>query len=290
MNAFRFLRFLALTTLIISSALPTLHADNSREGFTHIECTLQLRTRRLHKKDDFHQTSKKDTYASFSHPHIPIKEGTSQNWSGYAAFLKKSAVNSVTAVYGSWIVPTLSAAPHNTWCSLWVGIDGYSSSSVEQIGTEHDWNNGSQQNYAWFEMYPGGSYEINGFPLNPGDLISTSVVYASKNTFVMTITNNTQKKFSVIPTSYTKSSTAQRSSAEWIMEAPYYRGILPLSHFNTAHFTNCTATINNIHGAINNPHWIDDQLIMITANGTPKAIPSQLSTNGQSFGVVWNHE
>jgi len=265
------------------------------EGCKFIECTFvpKERSSRGHHYDEFTLIDEKESkYESFTHPHIPIKEGTSQNWSGYAAAtsLTSPATNSVSAVYGSWMVPTLSSATHNTWCSLWVGIDGYSSSTVEQLGTEHDWINGHQSNYAWFEMYPNYSFQINGFPVNNNDIISASVVYTCNGIFVLTIVNETRKVYTTIPTSYTTSLTAQRSSAEWILEAPYSGGILPLSHFNTVVFNNCLATINNIHGAINDQFWKDDQLTMVTSGGAPKAIPSSLYNNGQSFSVAWRHE
>lgn len=292
------LRMRALFTLaLIFSSI--VFAQDNIEGLQYIECELRLRERGLRKHQDdagkfqLKDEHKKDAaYQSFTHPHIPVKEGTSQNWSGYAAVtnLSHPAKNSVEAVYGSWTVPTLSAASHNTWCSLWVGIDGYSSNTVEQLGTEHDWVNGQQQDYAWFEMYPNYSYEITGFPLHPGDLISASVVYQGNNIFVLSIANLTQGVHTTVPTSYTKSHTAKRSSAEWVLEAPYSNGILPLSHFNTAYFTNCTAIINNVHGAINNNHWADDMLTMVTAGGASKAVPSALSSNGQAFNVVWYHE
>ncbi len=264
------------------------------DGLTYIECELRLRERgHRYEYQDFEFTEEhSSTDATFTHPHIPVKEGTSQNWAGYAAVtnLHHPASNAVTAVYGSWIVPTLSVASHNTWCSLWVGIDGYSSSSVEQLGTEHDWTNGKQSNYAWFEMYPNYSYEIVGFPVRPGDVISASVVYQGSGVFVLSIANSTAGVHTTIPTSYTKSKTALRSSAEWVLEAPYSGSILPLSHFGTAYFNNCTATINGVHGAINNSHWAYDMLTMVTAAGVPKAVPSSLMLNGQAFSVVWKHE
>src|SRR5258708_18442839 len=91
------------------------------EGFTFIECELQPKERssRRYQHDEFTLSDEKESkYESFTHPHIPVQEGTSQNWSGYAAAtsLTSPATNSVNAVYGSWIVPTLSAATHNTWC------------------------------------------------------------------------------------------------------------------------------------------------------------------------------
>ncbi|MDR3550678.1 MAG: G1 family endopeptidase [Candidatus Babeliales bacterium] len=228
----------------------------------------------------------------FTHPHIPLREGTSTNWAGYVSVtnLHTPAPYSVTSVSGSWIVPALSKSTGTTYCSMWVGIDGYTSGSVEQLGTEHDWVNGKQQNTAWFEMYPQYPYNITGFPVNVGDSISASVVYLGNNVFVLTMTNNTRKVYFAVPTSYTKSTTAQRSCAEWIMEAPFATSVLPLSHFGTVHFSNCLAKINGISGAINNSKWVYDPLTMVTSSNVPKATLSGLTNNGKDFTVTWKHE
>jgi len=126
--------------------------------------------------------------------------------------------------------------------------------------------------------------------VNRGDLMSASVVYQCNGVFILTIVNETKKVYTTISTSYTISNVAKRSSAEWVLEAPYSGGILPLSHFKKAYFSNCVANINNIFGSISDQFWKDDVLTMVTSNGTAKAVPSTLSSNGQSFSVVWKHE
>ena len=65
----------------------------------------------------------------------------SPNWSGYVAAtnLTSPQPNSVTEVVGSWIVPAVTGpAGANTDSSVWVGIDGYGSGTVEQVGTQED--------------------------------------------------------------------------------------------------------------------------------------------------------
>jgi len=228
------------------------------------------------------------------HPHLPYKEATSNNWSGYvsATNLTSPAPNSVTAVGGTWIVPTISASgpSSSTYSSIWVGIDGFSSATVEQIGTEHDWSNGVQTNIAWFEMYPDYPYEISNFPVHVGDSITGSVVYIGNGVFVLALFNNTQKVYSVVPTSYTTTQNAQRSSAEWIVEAPYENGVLPLSEFSPVNFSNCCAIINNLLGSISNQPWQQESLTMVASVVTPMSIPSALSNNGENFTVTWNHQ
>jgi hypothetical protein len=228
-----------------------------------------------------------------SRPHQKIEESTSLNWSGYAAVtnLKKPKTNTVSSVSATWTVPTISATPDNSYSSIWVGIDGYASGSVEQIGTEHDWANGSQQNSAWFEMYPQGSYDIQGFPVNVGDSISASVNFKGDGVFELAIYNNTQSVYTIVPSSYTTSTSAARSSAEWVVEAPATNsGILPLADFSEVSLTDCQATINGVTGAINDNKWQSDGLIMALKNGTIKAETSDLTGDGSGFSVTWNHE
>jgi hypothetical protein len=259
--------------------------QHSRDELTYVECEFEPRV------IDTLNNNLGNTI--FTHPHIPLFEGTSLNWSGYAALtsLNNPESNVVSKVSGSWIVPTLTPSAHTTYCSCWIGIDGYASNTVEQIGTEQDWVNSKQRNYAWFEMYPNYSYKIVGFPVTAGDSISASVVYQGNNVFQMTIRNNTQNIYTVVPTSYTMSPSAtHRSSAQWIVEAPYSNGILPLAHFNVVNFTNCKATINGRQGAINNSSWTFDKLTMVTNNNIAKATPSSLSFNGTAFQVQWSHE
>jgi hypothetical protein len=266
-----------LLSLLFLTANLMLHAQQSLAEYTYIEPVLKEIIRSPHKH---------------THPHIPSDEaGTSTNWSGYVAATNLSSPikNSVTGVHGCWTVPQLTSASATTYCSMWVGIDGFGNGTVEQIGTGHDWANGAQSNYAWFEMYPQYPYQISNFPVDVGDVISASVKYTGNNIFTLTIINKTKRVVAVVPTTHTISATAQRLSAEWIIEAPYDNGVLPLSDFSTVNFTNCIADINGLQGAINNPHWQNDALTMITSTGAKKATPSALST-GRNFSVTWSHE
>lgn len=276
----RFLSNSTLFSLIISTGLLA-----TNHNYTEIECTIVPIVK---------------TEETCSHPHIPgprssrVPAGqvTSTNWSGYAAAtnLSHPKKNSVSAVSGSWIVPKVLPTGTNGYSSIWVGIDGYNSPTVEQIGTEHDFINGAQQNYAWFEMYPGGSYLIGGFPLNIGDVISASVVYSGNNTFTMKLINDTQKVSYTIPTSYTKSSVALRESAEWIVEAPYLNGILPLADFVTAYMWGCIATINGVTAPIGNNSWQNVGIEMVTSTSVPKDLTSALLPDKGSFFATWQHQ
>ena len=169
--------------------------------------------------------------AAVPHLHAPMRlhgyrpDGTTEstNWSGYAV-----TGTSFTSAVGSWVVPTATCTSGVLYASFWVGIDGYSSSTVEQTGTDSDCVGTGPVYYAWYEFYPHPSINIGSVPVSPGNQMSASVTYNGSE-FTITITNETTGK------SYTKSSTvsgAKRSSAEWIAEAPCCTssgGILPLA-------------------------------------------------------------
>lgn len=209
--------------------------------------------------------------------------GTSTNWGGYAVPASRGAVSDVK---GSWTVPTVvSSTSSSTYSSFWVGIDGYNDSTVEQTGTEQDWSNGQASYYAWFEMYPKFAYKILNFPVVPGDTITSEVQYLGSGRYALTITNVSRN---VTFSTTQRLKNAGNQSAEWIAEAPYSGGVLPLADFGTGYFSNCTATLNGVTGGIGTwPNY--DAITMTTSGGVTKAAPSGL-TNGTDFSVIWSHE
>jgi hypothetical protein len=202
---------------------------------------------------------------------------TSTNWSGYAIQTSNGAVTSVS---GSWIVPTVSGSGTG-YSAIWVGIDGYQSSTVEQIGTEQDAGGGD---YAWYEMYPGASQTISSLAVSPGDNITASVAYSS-GMFTLTINDTTTGKSF---TTQQAGGNMQRSSAEWVVEAPTSGSILPLANFGTATFTNASATINGTTGPINDSAWTPIAIDMANGFGATEATTSVLNSAGNGFSVTYN--
>jgi hypothetical protein len=232
-------------------------------------------------------------------PRLRNRNGTSGNWSGYTSetSLTSPQNGAVTDVRGCWTIPAVSASGSaHTYSSFWIGIDGYSDNTVEQIGTEQDWTTGGQANYVWFEMYPKGAYLISGFPIVPGDKFGARVEFTGNSTFVLSITNYTRNTAYTVPTHDTRARSAKRSSAEWVVEAPYSGGVLPLADFGTGSFNNCVATFNGTTGPIDDAFWQDDAITMETSGGAVKAQPSGLTdstangTTSSAFSVTWYHE
>ena len=197
----------------------------------------------------------------------------------------------VSAVSGTWKVPTVTGSG-TTYSSVWVGIDGYGSSTVEQLGTEQDVVNGKAEYSVWYEMYPAWSIDINSMSIAPGDAISASVTYFATGThagqFQLSITDTSQSSDSF--TTYQTASQAQRSSAEWIVEAPSNgTSTLPLANFGSVTFSNATATINGV----DRPHQrrrlaVDgDQYGRPVRGGSDDPWADRLGRNIQLYSQLW---
>jgi hypothetical protein len=242
--------------------------------------------------------------------HAPRIKGatnsTSTNWSGYAV----TGATPFTDVKGSWTQPaancsSTAASPTNgkgngnghgnghgggggggtaqsTYSSFWVGLDGYSSSTVEQTGTDADCSGTTPVYYGWYEFYP-------AFPVNfsnavaPGDTINAEVS-VSGGTVTITLQDATQ---GWVQHATQSSSGYALSSAEWVAEAPSSGKVLPLANFGTVNFSNASATGGGKTGSIS--AFTYDPMTMVTSTGQTKAAPSGLGKNGSSFSVTWYH-
>ncbi len=268
-------------SIILLLLATTAWSEETKEfpEFEEIECTIiEIDRTKLHPKKTF--------------PNIQYSTPfRSTNWSGYAAAptFKQPTPGAVTYVAGSWVVPSIIASEKETHCAIWVGMGGFLESSIQQIGTSHSWEDGQQNNYAWFEMYPHGAYEIGKFPLDRGDMISARVGYKGDDRFKLTIMNHTKRVSTTIPKVFTYCEGAERTSAEWIIEAPTSGSILPLADFGISTFNYCSATINGYQGSISDICWNNDVITMGSASEV-KALPSDLLKNGNCFQVTWQHE
>jgi hypothetical protein len=219
---------------------------------------------------------------------------SSSNWAGYAV---TGPSGSVSFVQGSWVQPTVTCTSKTTYSAFWVGIDGYSSRTVEQTGTEADCAGGTATYSAWYEFYPALPVPFSAVVVHPGDVFEASVTYTSSHTFKAVLKDLTTGTSG----SHSKAvSSAVRTSAEWIAEAPCCTGSgnpLPLSNFGTASFgKNATgvngtnvATISGTTGAIGSFGTAATHRINMAAGGVTKAKTSALTNAGTSFAVTWKH-
>ena len=201
---------------------------------------------------------------------------TSTNWSGYAA---TGGNGSFTSVSSRWVEPTGTCRSGYQYSSFWVGLDGYTSTSVEQTGSEVDCTGRTPVYYSWYEMYPGNGVRIRN-TVRPGDHFTGSVTFTRGSSFTLKLSDRTAGWSHTVTRTL---SGATRSSAEVIAEAPCCTtsgGILPLADFGMVRFSGSTA--NGAPFRTFNPVGIT----MVSGNGVAEDTVSALS-NGGNLTATW---
>ena len=153
-----------------------------------------------------------------------------------------TANGTFTNVSGSWTVPKLTCTKEDRITSDWVGLDGFSSATVEQDGTASQCFEGTAVYYSWYEMYPAGTVEV-GASVTAGDKISASVA-RSGSSYTLKLTDSTRTANSFTKTASCPTSTCVDTSAEWIAERPAFTttGIVPEAQFSSVKFSSASET------------------------------------------------
>ncbi len=202
-------------------------------------------------------------------------QAQSTNWSGYAA-----TTGTYASVSASWVQPAGLCSRGDQYAAFWVGLDGYSSGTVEQTGSEVDCIGRTAHYYAWYEMYPGASVNYSS-TVRAGDHLNASVTYLGSNRFSLFIADTTRGWSHTTTGSL---AVAARSSAEVIVEAPcctFSGGILPLADFGTVNISGSMAN----GAALGNAGGVT-QIVMIDNQGRAKDAVSSLS-GAENFSVTW---
>jgi Peptidase A4 family len=140
----------------------------------------------------------------------------STNWSGYAQAVSTST-GPYKAVVSTWKVPTVTEPKTgDQYSSDWVGVDGFSNSTLVQCGTEADNIGGTAVYDAWTEILPANEVVISGLTIHPGDTIMAYVKEISANRWRMNVTDETTG----VSGGRTVSYTTPMTSAEVVHERP----------------------------------------------------------------------
>jgi len=212
-------------------------------------------------------------HAVWRAPNHKISHSTSSNWAGYAV-----TGGHYTTVTSTWVQPAVKCTG-TAYSSFWVGIDGDTSGTVEQTGTEADCNGSTPVYSAWYEMYP--KFPVNySNPVVPGDHFTATVATNGAGNFTLTLSNTTRGWTQSVAK---RLKSAKLASAEVIAEAPSSSGgVLPLANFGTVGFSGST-----VNGATLTSSTPGLDPITMQSGSTVKAQPSGMS-NG-SFSVAWKH-
>ncbi len=228
----------------------------------------------------------------------------SANWSGYA-----DTNDTYGSVASSWTEPAVNCARGggglfgfgglgglfggpSAASSFWVGLDGYNSTSVEQLGTDSDCNSGKPAYYAWYEMYPNPSVTLpSQYAVSPGDHMTAWVASnAAGTSFLLSIKDTTRNW--TFSTTQTGSGFA-RSSAEVIAEAPSSCNVVFCSELPLANFGSIAYSGSSLMDTVGKTGSLSafnaNEITMANSTGTKMATPSSLSSDGTSFSVKWDH-
>ena len=266
----------ALCAMVLDSGGTDTNTTGSRSG--RPSATMVVAARKALLQDLRHN----DAPMLLARPSDNTATESSYNWAGYADTFKKGAV---TAVSGTWTVPTVTCTAEDTITSEWVGIDGFSDKTVEQDGTIGWCYQDVPIYFTWYEMYPAGTVEV-GNALVPGDQITASVSHSGKD-YTLSLVDSTNAANSFTDTGTCAASKCLANSAEWIAERPEFTttGLAPLAEFTPWDVTEGTVKANGPPGTISSFNPVE--LLMQDSNMVYNlATPSVLT--GGSFTTTWN--
>lgn len=209
-----------------------------------------------------------------------------RNWAGYV--VARDGVR-ITDVRGSWTQPAIRCDGAATqMSSYWIGIDGSSNDTLEQLGTEADCRDGRATYAAWWETIPEPQIRTD-LEIRPGDQLRASI-HSSGDRYTMSLRNDTTGG------SFSKTvdwPAAEGASAEWIAEATSLCRldeceVQVLPDFGSVHFTDAEAGTGSADlRAPSDPAWQLERALMITRGGRTKAEVSPFAAGGDAFTVTW---
>jgi Peptidase A4 family len=211
---------------------------------------------------------------------------TSQNWSGYAA----QAAKQFTEVSASWLQPSVDCGVSGeSAAAFWIGLDGYTNDTVEQIGTKATCDDGTPAYTAWWQMYPDSPTFLpsSSYPVTAKDTLSASVT-RSGTSYTLTMTSSAGWTYSTMQTG-----SDANSSAEWIASSPpcptCSSGFAPLADFGDLDFSNAKAADGGKLRAVS-AFRADDgpaRITMKAKSGEVLARPGSLTDKGKEIPIVW---
>jgi hypothetical protein len=155
-----------------------------------------------------------------------------------------------TAQYAQsgWTIPVVvrpkpGYSQSGYYSSIWTGIGGgfnAGSGALIQAGSTQDISpTGATSYYFWYEIVggtgdTGSEVKVSNLDAHPGDIVGSVSIWTPDGGAQMGVCNFTSNQC----LSFTLPSSAPGTTVEWIVEAPYSGGILPLADFGSVTFVN----------------------------------------------------
>lgn len=195
---------------------------------------------------------------------------SSTSWGGYADLSE-----TYSKATGKWAQPAVTCSTAATSeIATWVGLDGYSSDTVEQAGTLAECYQRTAYYYSWWELYPDNDVQVVGASVAAGDAITGSVS-RSGTTYTFKVTDATHTANSFSATS--ACSPCVNSSAEWIAGANAGSTVvIPAISWTVS---GATVTAGSVTGVISTFPY--SQIVPVNGSTSP------LNAAGNGFTVTW---
>jgi hypothetical protein len=207
------------------------------------------------------------------------------NWSGYAD--TASTAQTFTKVSGAWTTPSVTCSAEDQITSNWVGLDGFNSNTVEQLGTISWCYRGTPTYFTWYEMFPANTVQV-GAALKAGDKIAASVTRTGTS-YALKLTDSTTAGNNISVTKTCALAMCKDTSAEWISERPSFStGIVPQAHYNTFKLTSGAQTANGTAGTIGTGPGVN-AITMIDSTQAYNLNTVSALTGGNSFSTTWKN-
>jgi hypothetical protein len=196
---------------------------------------------------------------------------TSSSWGGYYLSGSAGAFSSVSA---DWTAPTATCVAGSQFASFWVGLDGLTSSSVEQVGTEADCSGGKPTYFGWYDLFPAVPVNFSN-KVSPGDAMTASVTFSGTRTFTLVLQDATAGWTQTITQN---AAGLQRSSAEVVISGPGAGS--KLTNFGKLSYSDCM--VNGVSMGTQSPV----KVVMTDGSGNVMVTTSAMTAAGK-FTNVW---
>ena len=209
----------------------------------------------------------------------PLKPAFSYNWSGYV--MNAGKAERFNFVSGYVKVPKVKCTGEETNLSIWVGLDGWGSNSVEQDGIAAWCPPGyyTPVYNAWWEMWPHNAMQVMNLTIRPGDKIYMETKYANGQ-YEFRVKNITTHKLAKKISPCTNAS-CERTSAEWVIERPGY-GAPTKNHryYKLANYGSSKIYGAKVGSGTDKPHTIQGYYQI---NGGTGAFPVYMTDGNKNF-------
>jgi hypothetical protein len=203
-------------------------------------------------------------------------EADTLNWSGYAVTACGSC--HLRYVAADFTLPRVNCAnsPDGSWDSFWVGLDGWTTGTVEQDGIDAECSGGGVSYYVFTEMYPAGPL-VYQLAAQAGDNIEASVYYdQSARVWSLAVDDTTAGASATVSASCAAGASCYNRSAEVITEAPCCTTAgapLALADFGQVNYSGARVTsYNGTRGGLSPISlWTSTTVTLVDSGGSVEA-------------------